>query len=299
MRLAGAVDIGGTNTKVGVVAEDGRILRRTTVPTNRNDPEALVDDIVATLRPLLDTMSGERSHVIAVGISVAGFLDREHTMMTTNANLPALCGFPLRRACEEQLERPVRLEVDCNAAAVAEYRHGRGRDASRLLCITIGTGLGGGVIINGRLLRFNGECVGDVGHIVIDPEGRQCTCGARGCLEAMVCSSAISERAGDRDTREIIISARGGDSAAAAAIAETGRLLGLGLASLSPIFAPDQIVVGGGIATAGDLLIEPTRRSYEASVANDFKGKCAIDGSRFEGWEGIVGAASLAFAPLD
>lgn len=299
MRLAGAVDIGGTNTKVGVVAEDGRILRRTTVPTNRDDPEALVDDIVGTLRPLLDTMSGERSHVAAVGVSIAGFLDREHTTMIANANLPALCGYPLRRAFEEQLERPVRLEVDCNAAAVAEYRHGRGRDASRLVCITIGTGVGGGVIINGRLLRFNGECVGDVGHIIVDTEGRQCTCGARGCLEAMVCSAAISERANGRDTREVILSAKAGDSTAVAAMADTGRLLGLGLASLSPIFAPDQFVIAGGISTAGDLLVEPTRRSYEECVATDFKGKCSIVGSRLEGWEGVVGAASLAFAPLD
>ena len=299
MRLAGAVDIGGTNTKVGVVGEDGRILRRTTVPTNRDDPEALVDDIVGTLRPLLDTMSGERSHVTAVGVSIAGFLDREHTTMIANANLPALCGYPLRRAFEEQLERPVRLEVDCNAAAVAEYRHGRGRDASRLVCITIGTGVGGGVIINGRLLRFNGECVGDVGHIIVDTEGRECTCGARGCLEAMICSAAISERANGRDTKEVIISAKAGDSTAVTAIAETGRLLGLGLASLSPIFAPDQFVIAGGISTAGDLLVEPTRRSYEEFVATDFKGKCSIVGSRLEGWEGVVGAASLAFAPLD
>jgi len=297
MRLAGAVDIGGTNTKIGVVAEDGRILRRATIPTNKN-PQLLVEEISSTLRPLLDTMSDERSHVTAVGVSVAGFLDREHTMMYGNSNLPSLCNFPLRRACEDSLGRSCRLEVDSNAAALAEYRLGSGKDASRLLSIIVGTGLGGAVVVGGRLLRFTGECVGDVGHIVIDPAGRMCTCGARGCLEAMVCVAALTERGKGQQPKEIISRARAGDAAAKNALAETGRLLGMGLASLSSIFAPDLIVVGGGIGAAGDLLIEPTRRSYDACVANEFKGKCRIVGSNFEGWEGVVGAASLAFAPV-
>jgi len=297
MRLAGAVDIGGTNTKIGVVAEDGRILRRATIPTNAK-PQILVEEIASTLRPLLDTMSDERSHVTAVGISVAGFLDREHTRMYGNANLPSLCDFPLRRACEDSLGRSCRLEVDSNAAALAEYRHGSGKDASRLLSIIVGTGVGGAVVVGGRLLRFTGECVGDVGHIVVDPNGRMCTCGARGCLEAMVCAAALTERGKGQQPKEIISRARAGDAAAKNALAETGRLLGMGLASLSPVFAPDLVVVGGGIGAAGDLLIDPARRSYDASVANDFKGKCRIVGSNFEGWEGVVGAASLAFAPV-
>lgn len=299
MRLAGAIDIGGTATKIGIVAEDGSIVRRESVPTSlHGEPMAVVDAIVASLRPMLDAANVERQSVSGVGVSVAGFLDREHSAMIHNANLPALHGFPLRRALEERLSLGCRLEVDSNAAVAAEYRYGAGRGSTRLLGVTVGTGLGGGVIIDGALLRYTGECAGDLGHIIVDHKGRLCTCGARGCLEAMVNSAALSERAGGRAVREIVGSARKGDELAVTALAETGWWLGLGLASLSPVFSPDRIVVGGGIAAAGELLLEPARASYRTHAHPEFREKTQIVGSSFEGWEGIVGAASLFLDPL-
>jgi len=299
MRLAGAIDIGGTATKLGIVAEDGSIVRRESVPTSlHGEPLVVVDAIVMSLQPMLDVAGGEEQRVSGIGASVAGFLDREHSAMVHNANLPALHGFPLRRALEERLGLDCRLEVDSNASTVAEYRHGAGRGSARLLGVTMGTGLGGGVIIDGELLRYTGECAGDLGHIIVDHKGRLCTCGARGCLEAMVNSAALSERAGGRAVREIINSAREGDQLAVTALAETGWWLGLGLASLSPIFSPDRIVVSGGIATAGELLLEPARASYRTHARPEFREKTQVVGSSFEGWEGGVGAASLFLNPL-
>jgi glucokinase len=299
MRLAGAIDIGGTGTKIGVVAEDGTILRRRTISTRAHpDPKALMDAIASSLRLLLDARESQRSPVAGIGVSVAGFLDREHTAMIHNANLPAFRGFPIRDALEKRLSLDCRLEVDSNAAVVAEYRHGAGRGSTRLLGVTVGTGLGGGVIIDGRLLRYTGECAGDIGHIIVDRKGRQCTCGAQGCLEAMVNVAALSERVGGRNAREIVNSGRKGDKVARKALAESGRWLGLGLASLSPIFSPDRIVVGGGISAAGDLLLEPTRGSYHTHVQPEFREKTQIVGSSFEGWEGMIGAASLFLDPL-
>src|SRR5215208_6782801 len=249
MRLVGAVDIGGTGTKIGIVAEDGRIVRRATIPTTpAGEPAPLVEGIATTLRPMLDAATADGSPAVGVGVSVAGFLDRDHTAMTVNANLPALCGFPLRRALEERLGLECQLEVDSNAAVIAEHRYGAGRGSARLLGVTVGTGLGGGVIVDGAPLRYTGECAGDVGHIILDPNGRLCTCGARGCLEAMVSSAAVSERGGGRSVRDVIAGAQRGEQRATDALAETGWWLGLGLASLSPIFAPDRIVVGGGVA---------------------------------------------------
>jgi len=236
--------------------------------------------------------------VSGVGVSVAGFLDREPSAMIHNANLPALRGFPLRRVLEERLSLDCRLEVDSNAAVVAEYRHGAGRGSARLLGVTVGTGLGGGVIIDGELLRYTGECAGDLGHIIVDPKGRLCTCGARGCLEAMVNSAALSERARGRKPREIVNSGRQGDKLARKALAETGWWLGLGLASLSPVFAPDRIVVGGGIAAAGELLLESVRTSYRTHARPEFREKVQVAGSSFDGWEGMVGAASLFLDPV-
>ena len=294
MRTIGAIDIGGTRTKLGLVGADGRLVRRATVPTgDGGDPEPLVERIAGALGPVLDAARAEGAAVPGVGVSVAGFLDREHSAMWGNANLPRLCGFPLRRALEERLGLECRLEVDTNATTLAEHRHGAGRGSARLLGIAIGTGLGGGVIVDGALLRYTGECAGDLGHVIVAPEGRRCTCGARGCLEAMVCSAALIERAGGRPVRETIDAARAGEPGARAALAETGRWLGLGLASLSPLFTPDRIVVGGGVAAAGDLLLGPARVSYGQHAAPDFAEKVPIVGSGFDGWEGLIGAASL------
>jgi glucokinase len=296
-RLAGAADIGATGTKLGVVAEDGSIRTRTTVLTRPSGP-ALVEELADTLGALLADAASLGSPVLGIGVSVAGFLDRGREAMVHNANLPGLRDFPLRRALEERLGVECRLEVDSNASTVAEHRFGAGRGAARLLGVTIGTGLGGGVIVDGRLLRYTGECAGDLGHIIVDPYGRACTCGARGCIEALVCAAALSERAGGRRPRDVIAAARDGERGSLDALAETGRWLGRGLASLAPLFAPDTIVVGGGIAAAGDALLEPARTSFRERASPDFA-SVRIAGSSFDGWEGMVGAASLFLDPLD
>ena len=300
MRLAGAVDIGATNTKIGIVGEDGRIFRRATIPTKSgSEPRRLVDAIAAELRPMLDAVTDERNQVVAIGIAIAGFLDREHTMMIANANLRELCEFPLRRTFEERFELDCHLEVDSNATTMAEYRFGMGRGTTNLLGMVFGTGVGGGVIVGGRLLRFTGECVGDIGHVIVEPGGRQCTCGARGCLEAVACSAGLSERADGLAVRDVIAAAKNGDRSAINAINVTGDFIGLGLASLVQIFAPERIVIGGGLAAAGDLLVEPTRTSFRKHAGDDFRDRVEIVGSSFDGWEGIVGAASIALSPHD
>jgi glucokinase len=298
MRLAGAIDIGGTAIKIGIVDEDGTIIKRARVPTAPDgEPVALVNAIVATLQPMLDAAKQDKS-ASGIGVSVAGFLDPERLGMIHNANLIALREFPLRRALEKRFSLECPLEVDSNAAVVAEYRHGAGRGSTRLLGVTLGTGLGGGVIIDEELLRYTGECAGDIGHIIVDRNGRLCTCGARGCLEAMVNVAAVSERGGGRTVREIITRARDGDQTAINALAETGWWLGLGLASLSPLFSPDTIAVGGGISAAGELLLDSVRTSFHEHARPEFRDHTRIVGSSFEGWEGMIGAASLFLDPL-
>jgi len=299
MRLAGAIDIGGSAIKIGIVAGDGSVLARERVPMRMlGEPIPLVDSIVAAIRPMLDAKSAEKNSVAGIGVSVAGFLNPARSAMIHNANLPALREFELRGALEERLSLDCRLEVDSNAAVLAEHRHGAGKGSARLLGVTVGTGLGGGVIIDGELLRFTGECAGDIGHIIVDRKGRLCSCGARGCLEAMVNVASLSERGNGRTVREIINAAREGDGPSLKAVAETGWWLGLGLASLSPLFSPDRIVVGGGIASAGDLLLEPARASYREHVRPEFRDATRVVGSTFEGWDGMIGAASLFLDPL-
>ena len=289
--IVGALDIGGTRTKLGLVSKDGRVVEREAVSTPKDgDPHALVQAVTTKLVPML-----AKTVRAAVGVSVAGFLDRERATMFGNSNLPALCGFPLRHELDNALQRECVLEVDSNAAVLAEHRYGAVQDSRRLLGVTVGTGLGGGVIIDGALLRYTGECAGDVGHIIIADGGRRCTCGSRGCFEAMVCSAALSERAGGRTVRDVARAAAGGEPHALNAIKETARWLGIGLASLAPLFSPDTIVVGGGVAAAGDLLLDPVRESFRSHAAHDARDRVRIVGSTFEGWSGLVGAACNVF----
>ena len=298
MRVAGAVDIGGTSTKLGVVAEDGNIVLRDSVPTSlHGEPFAIVEAVGHSLLAMLKTSSGAGNVTAGIGISVAGFLTADRSAMIHNANLPALRDFPLRQALQDRLGMECRLEVDSNASTIAEFQNGGGRGAKRLLGVTLGTGLGGGVIIDGRLLRYNGECAGDIGHIIVDRNGRMCTCGARGCLEAMVNTAALIERADGRSVRETVQLARDGDERSRNVLAETGWWLGFGLASLSQIFSPDRIVVGGGIASAGEFLLEPARESFRAHCRPEFR-EIQVVGSTFSGWDGIIGAASLFLDPV-
>jgi len=300
MRYAGAIDIGATHTKLGVVGEDGAVVARASVGTSAGgEPATLVDAIASGLRPLMNKAALEGHRVSGIGAAVAGFLDREHSTMTVNANLPKLCGFPLRDALQKALGQECVLEVDSNASTVAEYRYAAGRGSKRLLGITIGTGIGGGIIIDGKLLRHTGECAGDLGHVIVSAKGRRCTCGALGCLEAMACSAALRERAGgSRTVREVVEGARHNDRGCLDALTETGWWLGLGLASLAPIFSPDRIVVGGGVAASGDLLLEPARMSFTIHASDEFRNVVPIVGSSYDGWEGIVGAASQFLNPL-
>jgi len=299
MRVAGAVDIGGTSTKIGMVATDGSIVMRDRVPTSLGgDPNDLVESIGVSLGLMIEEATNRGYGIEGIGVSVAGFLTPDHSAMVHNPNLPRLREFPLRRALTENLGIECRLEVDSNASTIAEYQHGAGRGAQRLLGIVVGTGVGGGVIIDGRLLRFTGECSGDIGHVIVDPNGRMCTCGARGCLEAMVNTAALIDLANGRPVRETVTAAREGDPRAKDILAQAGHWIGLGLASLSPIFSPDRIVVGGGIAAAGDALLQPAQESYRKYARPEFAEHTEVIGSSFDGWEGLVGAASLFLDPV-
>ena len=288
MRLAAAVDIGGTRTKIGVVGEDGTVVASTTVPTLDGEPQLLVARVTGVLQPLL------RQHVVAgLGVAVAGFVDAARGAMVNNANLPALRDFPLRDILSDMLGLECALEVDSNASTIAEYRFGAGKGALRLLGLTLGTGVGGGVILGSRVVRHTGHCAGDLGHVIVSPGGRTCTCGARGCLEAMACADAVTERGGGR-VDDIIVRARAGEARAAAALADTGRWLGLGLASLAPLYAPDTIVVGGGVASAGELLLAPAREELLSRALPPVASTVRVEPSRFGAESGMLGAALMA-----
>lgn len=281
------IDIGGTAVKAGVVYESGALAAHASAPTPEGgEPAALMEAIAKLLAPMLGP------NLAGIGISVAGFAEAGGEAMSHNPNLPALAMFPLRKTVAERFGLPALLEVDSNASAIAEWRFGAGRGAKRLLFLTLGTGVGGGVILEGELMRFTGRCAGDLGHVIVSPGGRRCSCGALGCLEAEIGRAGLEEASG-QPMRALIAAARAGESAAKAVFEAAGRLLGLGLASLAHIFQPDRIVIGGGIATVGEPLLGAARTSFSENASPHFSKGVEIVLAHFRGHEGVIGAAAL------
>jgi glucokinase len=286
-----AADIGGTDTKVGIVQPDGSVGNVATIPTCGDRPEFFVEQLVDALGKQTSSSTSR------LGIAVAGFLDARRDRLVYNPNLLWLEGYPLRDKLQKRFGVPVTLEVDSNAAAVAEHRFGAGRGSRRLLCLAAGTGLGAGMVIDGSVLRVAHECIGDAGHVIVDAQGAPCSCGGRGCAEALVGSSAVIDRyiasTGEKHStlRHIIQSAREGDERAHGVIAETGKWLGIAAASLSHIFFPDVIVICGGLSEAGDLLLEPARTAF-VNTAGEFPARGTHLRKAELGWRAtLVGAA--------
>lgn len=285
MKRALAVDIGGRSTKLALAEADGAAGEVVSVPTPANDAAEFLDRV-------FEAAAGFAAEACGIGISVAGFVNHERTAMFYNPNIPWLQHFPLRRAFEQRFSLPVMLDADSNAACVAEYRIGVGRGSKRFLSLAIGTGVGGGMIVDGEVVRLAHGGLGDIGHVIVEPFGRPCDSGCHGCAEATISAPGIEARAGGGlSVREIIEQARAGERKATAVLAETGRLLGVAIASQAVILFPEVVAIAGGVAEAGDLILEPARAAFHELVGPFYR-----DGVRIEkaelGWQAsLVGAA--------
>ncbi len=294
MPVAG-IDIGGTTTKLALVGPDGKIEGLRTIPTAPGHAPEFVDRVAAAFHEA--GLRGDR-----VGVAVAGFVSDAHDAVAYNPNLPWLERFPLRTALEQELGLPVTIEADSNAAAVAEWRWGAGGGSSRFLCLAAGTGLGGGMLVGGKLLRYAYEGVGDVGHVIVAPGVALCSCGGKGCAEALVGANAIAGRFRDAggsatDLRDVIEQAFARNPLAIRLIEDAGRWLGLALSTLANILFPDRIAIAGGLSEAGDLLLEPCRAVFHEN-ASAFASRCARIVKAELGWRATLAGAG-ACATLD
>lgn len=282
------VDIGGTNTKVALVSGAGEIAGMQTFATGQDDPARLI----AGIRNAAETCRN-RAPIHGTGAAVAGFLNPARDRLSYNPNLEWLVGFPLRDALEEALGTTVTLEVDSNASCLGEYRFGAGRGSSRFLCLVSGTGLGVGMVIDGTLVRFMGECIGDAGHVVVEPDGPECPCGGRGCAEAVVSERAIVTNSQIGATlRDVIESARDGNRRGIQELQRAGRGLGIAMASLAQIFFPDRIAVAGGLAEAGDLVLYPAEEAFRQHVNVEARARVTVVKAEL-GWRAtVIGAAA-------
>jgi glucokinase len=309
--LAIGVDIGGTKVAAGVVDEDGQVLAMVRRPTPG-------EDVVGTEKAIAGSVVelAERYDVVAVGVGAAGWIANDRATVLFSPHL-AWRDEPLRDALIGRIGMPVTVENDANAAAWAEYRFGSARGDRVVCCVTLGTGIGGGLVMSGVLYRGAYGVAGEWGHMAVVPDGRRCACGNRGCWEMYASGTALA-----RDARElaevspvaahrllqlvdgdpsaltgtdVTIAAREGDPAAVEIFTEMGRWLGRGIADLAAILDPSVVVIGGGVSEAGELLLTPAREAFGASLTGrGFRPAAAIRLAALGPDAGLVGAADLA-----
>lgn len=309
--LTVGVDIGGTKVMAGVVDSAGSVLAVDQRPTESHDPAAVEDTIV-------DLVHGFAAHheVAAVGIGAAGFVDSTRSVVMFAPHL-SWRREPLRANVAERLRVPVVVDNDANAAAQAECRFGAGRGHRYVLCVTLGTGIGGALVLDNRVYRGANGMAGEFGHIQVVPDGHRCECGNRGCWEQYASGNALLREArelvrsgspmaqtlaelveGDADVLrgpQITSAARGGDPLSQELLADVGRWLGVGLAGLAAAFDPHCIVVGGGLAEAGDLLLAPARESFARTLTGrGHREPPVIEPAALGPQAGFVGAADMA-----
>lgn len=307
--LSIGVDIGGTKVAAGVVTRSGEVLERVTVPSPTSSPASVEDaivDVVARLRSIYPVGS--------VGIGAAGWVDSEQALVRFSPHL-AWRDEPLRDRLRARIDLPVIVDNDANAAAWAEYRFGAGRGARVMVCITLGTGIGGALVVDGRVFRGTYGMAGEWGHMTVVPDGERCACGNRGCWEqyasgnalvreanSLIASgapqaSALARAAGPEGITgpDVTAVALAGDVPAAELIADVGTWLGRGMANLAAALDPELFVVGGGVSEAGGLLLKPAIESYGRSLTGrGYRPLARIALAHFRNDAGLIGAADLA-----
>jgi glucokinase len=305
------VDIGGTKIAAGVVNEEGEILTRVRRETPATDVSAIEDAVVSAVTELRRDFEVE-----AVGVGAAGFVDAARSVVTFAPNL-AWRDEPLRADLERTLDLPVVVENDANAAAWGEFVHGTGQHVQDMVLLTIGTGLGGGIVIGGHLLRGAAGFAGELGHLRVVPDGYRCGCGNRGCWEQYASGRALVREAkelvrtgtpmaarllelaggkpGGITGPQVTQAAQEGDEAAVELLADLGRWIGEGAASVMAVLDSSMIVVGGGVSAAGDLLLEPARTAFRRQLtARGHRPDIHIELAQLGNDAGMIGVAALA-----
>ena len=310
MTLACGIDVGGTKIAGGVVDEDGTILEELQVVSPATDVpaiEAAIETLVTELRT--------RHSIEAVGVGAAGYIDKARAVVLFAPNL-AWRDLDLKADLERTLGLPVVVENDANAAAWGEFQYGAGHDVDDLLLVTVGTGVGGGVVLDGALYRGAFGVGAEIGHMRVVPDGILCGCGNRGCFEMYASGSALvrearaAARAGSLLAADLLDLAGGdpesitgplvtqaaheGDAFSIEQLSSLGRWLGEGIASLTAVLDPAVVVIGGGVSAAGDLLLDPARAAFRSQLTGrGYRPMLEIRPARLGNRAGLIGAADL------
>jgi glucokinase len=307
------VDLGGTKLLAGVVDRRLAVHHRAQRSSRGRDAAEVLDTVESTVREALEAYGGE---VLGVGFGIPSLIDQKRGTAVSTVHLP-LRDVPFRDVMAERLGLPVWLDNDANASLLAEARRGAAMGASDAVMLTLGTGIGGAVMVDGRLVRGASGAAGELGHMVVDIDGPICPCGNAGCLEVMASGTALGlegarvargapdsalARAADggREMTGMLVTelAHDGDRAARDVVALVGMRLGVGIANLVNALNPEVVVVGGGVIGAGDLLLEPARTVVRERALRPSRDDVRIEAARFGAESGMLGAALMAFDGL-
>ena len=300
------VDVGGTKIAAAVVTPEGEVLNEVRYPSS-GPKERLLSSMARSVNEVRDGFE-----IGGICLAVPGTVSTVENKIIDAPNLHAIEGIPLKDELEERTGLTTTVENDANAAAWGEFRFGAGSEVSHLIFITLGTGVGGGVISHGVLLRGAQGAGGEMGHITIQATGPRCGCGNHGCLEALASGTAIARRAREVASEEpdsalgqlaveravlgedVAGLARQGDEAAISVLRETGVWLGIGLAGFVNVFNPEVIAIGGGAARAGDLILDAARHEVRLRAMSPSRDLVEINEATLGAESGVLGAAALA-----
>jgi glucokinase len=314
--LVMGIDLGGTFVKTAIVSQDKEIIAKASRPTNaENGPDAVIQTMADSARDLMQSAGVDPAQVCAVGMGCPGPLNWQTGIVYETPNMPGWIDIPLAAKMQAQLGIPAYLENDANAACYGEYWLGAGQGAQTMAVLTLGTGVGGGIVVFGKLLRGLDGTAAELGHLIVHRDGRTCGCDAKGCLEAYASVTGMVRTAvegleegkesslttlceGNHESitgKMIYQAAESGDKFAKWVFEETGTWLGLGCASLINALNPEKIVLCGGMIAAGDTLFEPIRRVAKANAFAVPTARCEIIPAALDNDAGVLGAAGCAF----
>ncbi len=298
-----AIDLGGTNTKTGIVSREGELLHTAVVPTPAGGGrQVLIDHLKSVARQCMLTARQIGITPSALGIATAGWVDfYTGRVVYATENLPGWTGTPIAAELEEATGLPVAVENDANALALAEKQFGVGRTVRDFVCLTLGTGVGGGCVIGGGLNRGPHFFANALGHITLVPDGHPCTCGKRGCLEAYANASALLRFAGGcfKDAEEVIAAAQAGDAAASEAIRALAGHLAAGIVSIIQILDPEMIILSGGIVENNPLLLQHFQNGLKSGVPVWEHRRIQVQVSRLGYFSGVLGAVAAVLEKIE
>lgn len=303
-------DIGGTAIKVGICNENGDLLQTYEGPTEtERGTDAILDNIAKYVRQVVSESPYSWEQVAGVGVGIAGFIDFAKGFIKFSPNLP-LTNVPLKDHLEAALGKPVRVNNDANVAALGEAWGGAGRGVPSVVCYTLGTGVGGGIVVEGRLIEGCSGMGGELGHMAIVPdlEAIQCGCGKMGCLETVSSATGIVRMAkdaverGDRTplslietitAKDVIDAAKGGDEVSQRIVSRAAYYIGKSMAAVAVIVNPKRFIIGGGVSKAGEFLFAQVRESFQKHAQEKAQEGVDIVAAELGNNAGVVGAAGL------